>query len=458
MIGIPIELIHLFILLITIVFLFVILKRPIYEAMFFGFVVMTFLLGKQADFFSILIKPATNTLFYAIVGFMSLAFIFSKLRVVEDIITFILAIFGRFKGGAGYVSLFVSTFMAALSGTGPGNVASTGVFTIPAMIDTNFPRELAATVEMSASSLGPMIPPSGTILLAFGVLDNLYPGSYTISQFWITSWIIGIFFVLQRALTLYFLCIKYDVSPVAPEDIPSIKEAFTKGWKTLLIPLIIFIPLILDFLFKDSFFTSRLGQEGAKALSSSIILFTPGLAASYAIFISRDKFQNGFNLNELFQIFKKGILQVTPIAATIYFAYCISILFQSVNFGHSVGILVESLNMSSYQLIIFFPLFTCFLGMILPGSSQIAIFGGSIITSLVGAGVNPLLAAAILPAITGALEGMTPPLALAMYTAMGIAGSEIKETSRLALVWVFFHLLVAFLILFGVLPIGFIGG
>ncbi|HHV38942.1 MAG TPA: TRAP transporter large permease subunit, partial [Tepidimicrobium sp.] len=162
MLGMPIELIYLIALLVTIVIAFILFKRPIYEAMFIGYLVMVIILKRYDMLVEYLIKPSTNTLFYAIVAFLSLAYVFEQTDVVKDIINFILSLVGRFRGGAGYVSLLSSTFMAALSGTGPGNVAATGVFTIPAMIHTNFPRALAATVEMSASSLGPMIPPSGT--------------------------------------------------------------------------------------------------------------------------------------------------------------------------------------------------------------------------------------------------------------------------------------------------------
>src|SRR5690554_4538867 len=167
-VAMPIELMYLFVLLITIIIVFVYYKRPIYEAMFIGFLVMVVALGRFDRLFHYLIKPSTNTLFYAIVAFLALAFIFGETNVIKYVIDFILALVGRLRGGAGYVSLLSSTFMAALSGTGPGNVAATGVFTIPAMINTKFPPHLAATTEMSASSLGPAIPPSGTILLAFG--------------------------------------------------------------------------------------------------------------------------------------------------------------------------------------------------------------------------------------------------------------------------------------------------
>ena len=454
--GVPVELMYLIALLITIVVVFVILKRPIYEAMFIGFVVLVALLGKFDKFFYYLLKPSTNTLFYAIVGFLSLAFIFGQTNVVSFIIDFVLSIVGRFRGGAGYVALFTSTFMASLSGTGPGNVAATGVFTIPAMIHTKFPPALAATVEMSASSLGPMIPPSGTILLAFGVLDILYPSTYTLSAFWMAVWGVGIWFVIQRVVTLYLFCRYYKVEPVPADEIPKMRDTLKKGWKALLVPLIIFIPLFLDFKFGSTFFTARLGADGAKAFSNSVILFTPGVAAIYTLLISGKDIEGGLGFKNIFKIFKKGITQITPVAATVYFAYCLSELFGDVKLGATLGDYIGSLNMTRMQIVIFFPVFTTFLGMFLPGSSQVAIFGAVIVGGLAAVGVNPLLVAAMLPAITGALEGMTPPLALSMYAAMGIAQSTMKETTKLALIWVFVHLVFAILILAGLLPVPFI--
>ncbi len=454
--GLPVELIYLLALLGTILVVFVLLKRPIYEAMFAGFVVMLAILGKLAEFPAYLIRPSTNTLFYAIVAFLSLAYIFGQTNVVSNIIDFILSLVGRFRGGAGYVSLLASTFMASLSGTGPGNVAATGVFTIPAMIRTRFPPALAATVEMSASSLGPMIPPSGTILLAFGVLDTIYPETYALSSFWMAVWGIGIWFILQRVVTLYAFCRYYKVSPVPPEEIPKVGEAFRKGWKALLVPTIIFLPLFIDFKFGSTLIAQRIGKEGASAFSSSVILFTPGVAAIYTLLISMGEKKENLSPIRLFQLFRKATLHIAPVAATVYFAYCISYVFGDAKVGAALGEYIHQLNLTRLQLVIFIPLMTMFLGMFLPGSSQIAIFGAAIMGGLVAVGVHPLLAAAILPAITGALEGMTPPLALAMYAAMGIAQSGMRETSALAFVWIAVHLVVAILILAGLLPMVFI--
>lgn len=456
MANIPIEIMYILVLLITITAAFILLKRPIYEAMLIGYVVMIIMTGQYQKFLFYLLKPSTNTLFYAIVAFLLLAHIFSKTSVIDDIINVILSLVGKIKGGAGFVSLLGSTFMAALSGTGPGNVAATGVFTIPTMIRTGFPKHLAATVEMSSSSLGPMIPPSGTILLAFATLEALFPGKYALSTFWMVVWGIGIYFVLQRVITLMGFAYYYDVKPMPAAEVPALKDAFRKGWKALLLPLIIFLPLYLDFKYNASFFTARLGKSGAKAFSSSVILFTPGIAAAYALYIGRKNIPGGASPANIFEVFKGGAAGVVPVAATVYFAYSISDLFGAMKVGPAMGQMIQGMGMSSWQLAFFIPLFTAFLGMVLPGSSQIAIFGTGIVGGMAALGVNPLLAAAMLPAITGALEGMTPPLALCMYAAMGISGSGFAETSKLAFIWVGAHAIIAVLLLGGLLPILFL--
>lgn len=98
------------------------------------------------------------------------------------------------------------------------------------------------------------------------------------------------------------------------------------------------------------------------------------------------------------------------------------------------------------------PLFTAILGMILPGSSQVAIFGTAIVSVMAQAGANPFLVAGMLPVICGAMEGMTPPLALCMYTAMGISGAGMKETTRNCLIWCVLHYLLSVVFLIGVIP------
>jgi C4-dicarboxylate transporter DctM subunit len=447
---VPIEIIYFIVLLAAIVLVFVVFKRPIYEAMFIGYVVMIAVTGQWKGFFTHLVTTSTNTLFYAIIAFLAVAQIFGHTKVIDDVINIILAIFGRIRGGAGYVAVIGSTFMGALSGSGAGNVAATGVFTIPAMKRSGYPAHLAANVEMASSTMGNMIPPAGVITAAFGALSAIYPDKYTMSQFWLLMWGISIWFIIQRIVTLYVFCRYYKVRPMDTSELPKLGEALKKGWKALLLPVIIFLPFFLDAQLKSTFFAARLG-DGASNMSSCILLFTPGLAGIYALLIGRKNVKT--NPREIAKMFASMVKSIVPVCATIFFAYSISNLFGKLDFGANIGDYISSWGLPSWALALFIPLFTALLGMVLPGSSQTAIFGSAFIAILAGAGVNPFLAAGMLPVITGAMEGMTPPLALCMYTAMGIAGSGMKETTRNCLVWVGLHYLMSVLVLLGVLPI-----
>ena len=103
--------------------------------------------------------------------------------------------------------------------------------------------------------------------------------------------------------------------------------------------------------------------------------------------------------------------------------------------GTTIGSYISEWGLPLWVLALFIPLFTALFRHRPPGSSQTAIFGSALVAIYVGAGGNPFLAAAMLPVITGAMEGMTPPLALCMYTAMGIAGSGMKETTMNCIIW-----------------------
>lgn len=205
----PIEFLYLAAVFAVAIFGFTVLKRPLYECMLAAFIVLIAITGTIGGIGTFIWDALKEPTLYVIFVFIISADLLSKTTVIDDCIAIILSIFGRFRGGAGFVAIIGSSYMGSLSGSGPGNVATTGVFTIPAMIKTGFPSHLAANVEAHASTMGNMIPPAGMIAIAFAILDTLYPNTYTLSQYWLLLWGIALWFVLQRILTLYFMCRYY---------------------------------------------------------------------------------------------------------------------------------------------------------------------------------------------------------------------------------------------------------
>lgn len=172
------------------------------------------------------------------------------------------------------------------------------------------------------------------------------------------------------------------------------------------------------------------------------------------MWIGRKNFSHGLTgAKELYDVFAGSIKVVVPISATIYFAYATSEAFTGMGVDDAIRDIFVAMNVPLWLLIIIIPLLFAVLGMILPGSAQIAILGGAMISVFAELGGDPLILAALLPAMTGALEGMTPPLALGLYVAMGIAESDFGKTVRYAFIWIVAHIVISMLLLAGLLPI-----
>ncbi len=451
-----VEFLYLAVVFVVAIIGFMIFKRPLYECMLASFVALVAVTGTWSNIGTYIFDALKEPTLYIIFVFIISAHLLSKTSVIDDCIAIILAIFGRLRGGAGFVSIIASSYMGSLSGSGPGNVATTGVFTIPAMIKSGFPPHLAANVEAHASAMGNMIPPAGMIGIAFAALDTLYPNTYTMSQYWMLLWGVALWFILQRIITLYFMCRYYKVKPINKEDIPNLRQSLKNGWKAIFLPIIVFLPFFLTSRFED-FFQARLGA-GFSSFNSSLLLLIPSLIVIAGILLSGKKTIREMTPKVTFEAIQNGMLKVVPTSALVLFAYFVSNVFEDLNVEVAIGEFISSLNMSHWLLCILIPLFTAVLGMLLPGSTQVKIFGGIIISILAAAGGNPMLAAAMLPCICGAMHGVTPPYCACVYTGMGIAQSELKPTLMNCMIWVIIHYILSVIIMLEWLPIwGLIG-
>lgn len=448
----PSAFIYLGILLGIVIVWFMLLKRPVYEAILISFIVLLAVTNTWGSVWSYIDKALSTSLLYSMTAFVAMSIILTRTKIIDSCIAIILSVLGRFTGGAGYVSVVASAFMGALSGSGPGNVMATGVITIPAMKKSGFPPELAANIESNSSYMGNMIPPSSNIVAALGAYTALYPKSnMTTGQFWIVLWGISIWFVLQRVLTVFAFCKYYKVKPMAKEDIPSFKESIKTGWQGLLLPVVILLPFVLDYLFKDNFFTSRLGADGAGYMSKSLLLFIPGVAAIFSCLIAKDK--KVVTPHKMATMFAESVKSIAPAIAVCVIGYMIGALFNDLEVAKEMEAFILNVHFGKLGLVVFISLLTCFLGMVIPGSSLVVIFGPVFITTLSSVGVNAVLAAAMLPCICGVMCGITPPLGLGMYAGMSLAESDFDKTFKNNMWWVAGQFVMEVVVLMGWLPI-----
>ncbi len=453
----PIEFLYFAVVFVVAIVGFMIVKRPLHECMLAAFIVLLLITGTWSNTGRYIWDAMTEPSLYVMIVFVVSAALLSKTSVIDDCIAIILSIFGRFRGGAGYVAIIGSAYMGSLSGNGPGNVATTGVFTIPAMKKSGFPPHLAANVEAHSSTMGNMIPPAGMIAVAFALLDDLYPNTYTISQYWILLWGIAIWFIAQRIITMYIMCRYYKVEPMKKEDIPSLRQSLKRGWRAIFLPIIVFVPFLITSVF-DTFFEARLGVAGAKAFNNSILLFIPALIVICGILLSGKETMKKMTPKFIYNEMCHGMKKVVPTSALVLFAYFVSNVFADLKVEVAIGEFIGKLNLPLIALAFIIPLFMAILGMLIPGSTQVKIFGGIIISIVAAAGGNPMMAAAMLPCICGAMHGVTPPYCTCVYVGMGIAEAEMKPTLLNCTIWIVIHYLLSVAMMMCWLPVwGLIG-
>lgn len=443
---------YLITMLVVVLFWFLVLKRPVYEAVFVAFLVLVTISGTWGQFLAFVETGISTNLLYSMTAFVAMSIILSETKVIDGCIAIILALLGRIPGGAGYVSVLASSFMGALSGSGPGNIMATGSMTIPAMKRSGFPSELAANIVSNSSYMGNMIPPSSNIVAALGAYLALYPEKdLTTSQFWIIMLGISVWFILHRLIMVFAFCKVYNIKALPKEEIPDLKTALREHWKGMLLPIVIMLPFILDYFFKDTFFTARLGKTGAKYFSSSALLFVAGVATMYGCLIMKDKSQAA--PHRMAKMLANAVKSIAPTVGVCVFGYMIGALFATLDVAGGMGAIIQGVSLGKFGMVIFVCAITCVLGMIIPGSSIVVIFGGVFITALTSAGVDPLLAAGMLPVICGVMCGITPPLGLGLYAGMSIAGSDFDKTVNNNWWWVATQFIMQVVILMGLLPI-----
>ncbi len=443
---------YLITMLVVVLFWFLVLKRPVYEAVFVAFLVLVTVSGTWGQFLSFVETGISTNLLYSMTAFVAMSIILSETKVIDGCIAIILALLGRIPGGAGYVSVLASSFMGALSGSGPGNIMATGSMTIPAMKRSGFPSELAANIVSNSSYMGNMIPPSSNIVAALGAFMALYPDrELTTSQFWIIMLGISVWFILHRLIMVFVFCKVYKIKALPKEEIPNLKDALREHWKGMLLPLVIMMPFILDYFFKDTFFTARLGAKGAKYFSSAALLFIAGVATMYGCLIMKDKRQAA--PHKMATMLANAVKSIAPTVGVCVFGYMIGALFATLDVAGGMGAVIQGVSLGKFGMVLFVCAITCVLGMIIPGSSIVVIFGGVFITALTSVGVDPLLAAGMLPVICGVMCGITPPLGLGLYAGMSIAGSDFDKTVGNNWWWVATQFIMQVVILMGLLPI-----
>lgn len=167
--------------------------------------------------------------------FLLAAAILNSSGITNHIFGFARSLVGHIRGGLGHVNVLASLFFSGMSGSAVADAGGLGKLEIKAMRDAGYDDEFAGSVTAASSMIGPLVPPSITMVL-YGVVSGTSIGSLFLGGI-----IPGFLCAAALMLMVYILAVRrgYPTEPRA--SLGQIGRGFLISFPALMTPGVIVV-------------------------------------------------------------------------------------------------------------------------------------------------------------------------------------------------------------------------
>lgn len=313
---------------------------------------------------------------------------------------------GRFRGGPGLMSVVSSALMGTISGSAVANVATVGVFTIPLMRKTGYEKNFAGAVEAVSSTGGQIMPP---VMGAGAFIMAEYLGmSYT--EVIKAAVIPALLYFFCVFIQVYFEARRLHLPGVEKADIKPMGQVM-KGKGYLSIPLIVLIYMLVR-----GYSAMRCGFWG--------ILLVIAVAA-----LKKD---TRMGLKGIYRAFESATRSIIPVASACACAGIIICVVRITGIGLKFSSAVVSMAGGKLWIALLLSMVTSLiLGMGLPTTASYIIQATLTAPALVEMGLLPIQAH-LFVFYFACIAVITPPVALAAYTAAPLCDGNAFKVGNMA--------------------------
>ncbi len=316
------------------------------------------------------------------------------------------ALMGRSRGGSAKIAVVASGLFGSISGSAVSNVVSTGVITIPLMKNSGYRPAVAGAIEAVASTGGQIMPPimGAAAFLMVELLGTSYQS------------------VVVAALIpsgLYFLSVfvqadleaaKHGIAPVPEDKIPAARKVMKEGWY-FTVPFAVLLYALFEWNVQPE-------KAALYGLAAIIVL---GLIFSYQGMRLTPR-----SLWDSLIIAGRSSVDIVVIGAAA--GIILGILDRTgLSFGLTI-ILVELGGNSLIALLAMTAVVGIILGMGMPTTAIYFLLATLAAPPIIKLGVDPM-AAHMFVLYFGMMSMITPPVALAAFTAAKLADASPMATA-----------------------------
>lgn len=324
------------------------------------------------------------------------------------------AVGSRFSSGPAQTAVVASGLMGTVQGSIAANVATTGIVTIPLMIQTGYKPEYAGAVEACASTGGQLMPP------VMGVAAFLIASSTR------TPYIRICLMALLPALVYYlYLAINIQIRATkmnlqrgekATGTLQAIKE---DGYLLIFMPVLVWLLAIRTPVTLAAFYTIIVLSTLVAIKKLLVVKFN----LKYFFFEMRDFLIRGL---------KNGAIEGTKIGIMLACMGVMIELFTVTGFAQRISLQMVTLSHGILPLLLFYVAITCiFFGMGMPTVGTYMAVSVLAAPALIRFGI-PMVAAHFYVFYYGLMAAVTPPVGIGIIVATGIAKSNYLKTGLAA--------------------------
>jgi tripartite ATP-independent transporter DctM subunit len=159
--------------------------------------------------------------------------IMNKAGITRALIGLSMSLFGRLKGGLGYVNIMTSVFLSGISGSAVADAAALSNTLVPAMRENGYSARYAGAITAAASMIGPIIPPSIIMIFYAAMMQT------SVAALFVAGIIPGLLLAAVLFLGNGYYAHRDNHPGGRRADVPKIWPAFLHAAPSLSLPAII---------------------------------------------------------------------------------------------------------------------------------------------------------------------------------------------------------------------------
>jgi tripartite ATP-independent transporter DctM subunit len=338
--------------------------------------------------------------------------------ITERIVRFSQSLVGHVRGGLAQVNILSSMLFAGISGSAVADASAIGKMMVPAMERNGYKRSFAAAVTAAAAVIGPIIPPSG-IMILYGFVMNV-----SIGALFAGGIVPGIMIGLGLMAVTRLLAGRHNL-PVA-----SRKATWRERGRSLRgAALALFMPVILLGGMLGGIFTAT---EAA------------AVAAAYALFVTLFVLRT-LSFADMRHVFIATAVQSGVILMLVGAAVTFGWLITVSGMAERIAATIMGITDDPLLLLLLLNLLLFLVGMFLDAGPAILILGPVLAPIFTTLGVDPVHFALIM-CINLTVGLATPPMGLVLFVVASVANERIEPIVRSLLPFLAVEIVVIFLV------------